>query len=174
MAIYKEAQLHTDGAYTFKDVYDFYIDNLVDKDKPNNPYLVDRVTFNKILGDYFKAIVDYMLYDNYIFDPGMGIGKFFIAKQWRGKMNNLAINWVETKKQGKLVHYLNEHTNNYIYRFMWKVPPKNSYTWNYMSSYRFLPTRSNKRTLARLILDEGYDYFEYKNKDIVKFGVDLK
>jgi len=159
---------HGKKQHTTKNFYDFYINNLVDKDNPKNPYVVDWKTYKAIVDDFFKAVMDYMLYENYVFDPGVGIGIFFIAKMYRGKMNNLAVNWKETRKQGKIVHHLNDHTNYFLYKILWKTKRRDEAAKTNIATYRFLPSRANKRLLARLILDEGYDYFEYKKGDEFK------
>lgn len=168
--IYKEYTSRIAGrkTHTSKDFYKFYIENFVDKDIPNNPYNVDKKTYTAIIDDYFKAVMEYMLYENYIYDPGLNIGKFFIAKTDRKRMNHLAINWPETNKLGRLVHFTNDHTNHFLYRIYWKLAKRNDNNKTYLSTYKFLPTRANKRLLARLILDEGYDYFQYHRGDEFK------
>ena len=86
------------------------------------------------------------------------LGKFFVLKE-KIDLDRLAqaIDWEKTNKYGKIIYHLNEHTNGYKYSYQWEK--KKSAIPN-LYFYRLVPTRDNKRRLARLIKTGEYDYFE--------------
>ena len=70
--------------------------------------------------------------------------------------NKLKIDWAASKKLGKRIYHLNDHTGGYKYRFYWtKGIIKN------ITAYSFIPTRTNTRTLAGILKDKNreLDYF---------------
>ena len=70
--------------------------------------------------------------------------------------NKLKIDWAKSKKLGKRIYHLNDHTGGYNYRFYWtKGIVKN------ITAYSFIPTRTNTRRLASILKDKErqLDYF---------------
>ena len=70
--------------------------------------------------------------------------------------NKLKIDWAASKKLGKRIYHLNDHTGGYKYRFYWtKGIVKN------ITAYSFIPTRTNTRRLASILKDKEreLDYF---------------
>ena len=65
----------------------------------------------------------------------------------------------EAKKNKKLVFHLNDHSNGYQHRWFWEKRESNIPNH---SAYCFLPSRLNKRTLAKALKDENtdIDFFE--------------
>jgi hypothetical protein len=56
-----------------------------------------------------------------------------------------------------LVYHLNDHTDNYYYRFYWDKSTCNVYN---NTAYSFIPARPNKEKLAKILREGGVDYFE--------------
>jgi len=65
----------------------------------------------------------------------------------------------EAKKNKKLVYHLNDHSNGYQHRWFWEKRTSNIPNH---SAYCFMPSRQNKRTLAKALKDEDIeiDFFE--------------
>lgn len=143
------------GCYTMPDMYNFYKEN-VDE---GSPYDIPYSTYVKIVSSYNKKIIQ-RLYDGFIVTLPYRLGtvqiikkKMYFASQINKKRG---INWGDTNKYGKVIHHLNEHSDGYKYLFYWnkKGGPTN------IKGYRYIPTRTMKRTLAKLIKVHKKDYFE--------------
>ena len=76
-------------------------------------------------------------------------------KEYTGK--SLRIDYGETKKLGKVVYHLNEHSNYFKYRAYYNK--KNMLTRN-KTKYQLILTRDNKRRLAYIIKNRIRDYVE--------------
>lgn len=87
-----------------------------------------------------------------------------------GVIKGLAPDWVKTKKlresnpeakaARKVVYHLNEHTNGIRYSVKWSK--KNMLTEN-KSFYALIFSRTNKREVNRLIVQEGKEYIVENN-----------
>lgn len=105
-------------------------------DKVKLPYGLGELVINKYKPKKYKKTLD---------------GKEFI---------NLAINWVETKKEGKYIYYLNAHTDGYKYYWMWnwwKTRIKFAFMW------KFEMARVNSRLLKTYLKKPNSKY-----KDLYK------
>jgi hypothetical protein len=73
--------------------------------------------------------------------------------------NELWENNPEAKKAGKKVFHLNNHSDGY--RYIWYYSTYRSNLPN-KSLYRFIPTRTNKRELSKLIKNENFkgDFYQ--------------
>lgn len=88
------------------------------------------------------------------------IGKKQKVKIVDGEIKGLAPDWVKTKelweknpeakKQKKLIYHTNHQTNGYRYKFFWS---KKRVLVEFKSLYTLKFTRSNKRTLSKMIFD---------------------
>ena len=76
-------------------------------------------------------------------------------KEYTGK--SLRIDYAESKKTGKVIYHLNEHSNFYKYRIYWNK--QNMITPN-KTKYQLVMTRDNKRHLAQIIKNHIRDYRE--------------
>lgn len=121
---------------------------------------IDYKKYKSICADFNKEIVNHILLDSGTLKLPHRLGEIRIQKK---KMNftskeNLKIDWKKTKEIGKRIYHLNDHTNNYRYKWYWtktRAIVKNK------SYYSFIPTRANKRTLASILLNtKQIDYFE--------------
>jgi hypothetical protein len=82
------------------------------------------------------------------------LGKIQIRKR-RNDWNALRVDYGHLKKTGELIRHMNDHSDNFFYKYMWvKGIVKN------ISLYSLVPTRGNKRGLAAAIKKDGKDYFE--------------
>ena len=76
-------------------------------------------------------------------------------KEYTGK--SLRIDYAESKKYGKMIFHLNEHTNGFKYRAYWCK--HNMLTTN-KTHYQLVMTRDNKRHLAQILKARIRDYME--------------
>ena len=155
MAFFGRGKNKAQNPYTLKNTYEFYKEEI----GSNKLYEVEWDLYQNICHEFYKEIMNYIIEDNGIFELPFRLGKFFVLKEKIDlkKLNRQAIDWAATNKHGKVIYHLNEHTDGYKYSYQWDK--KDSRVPN-LYFYRLVPTRNNKRKLARLIKSGDYDYFE--------------
>tara|TARA_Y100000816_G_C25802193_1_gene420145 strand:+ start:172 stop:636 length:465 start_codon:yes stop_codon:yes gene_type:complete len=134
------------------EVYKYYKDNVI-------PELqVDKQTFRKICDEFNKLVIDEILVNSEEVRLPYRLGTIRVkkSKMKYDDKNKLKIDWAASRKLGKRIYHLNDHTGGYKYRFYWtKGIVKN------ITAYSFIPTRTNTRTLASILKDKDrqLDYF---------------
>lgn len=143
------------SSYTVADFYISYINYIND----NDLYFVDYKTFKDIVTTYFKYQSDQVL-NSKCFKLPARLGDIQIVKNKPKTFTkqHLSIDFDETRKLGKTVYHLNEHSNYYKFRVYWC---KNIMFVKNKSHYQFIFTRSNKRMLAHYIKNNKQDYIEF-------------
>ena len=141
--------------YTLRDIYEFYCT----EHSSNRLYDVPWSVYVQIANEFYKEIVNGIIEKNRTFRMPFRLGEFFILKEKidLNKLNSRAIDWEKTNRYGKIIYHLNEHTDGYKYSYQWD---KKDTKLPNLYFYRLVPTRTNKRRLARLIKSGDYDYFE--------------
>lgn len=108
--------------------------------------------FRKSVNLVNKKVIDRIIFDNFEFNIS-GLGKLSLKKRKirkfiDGKFNKrLAVDWKESKKYGKRIYHLNEHSGGYKYLFYFeqsKVLKNRTY-------YTFKVARQNDRYLAKIL-----------------------
>ena len=138
--------------YGSNDVYEYYKKEVI-------PELqVDKQLFRKICDDFNKLLIEKILLDSeeIRFPYRLGTVRIKKSKMKYDDKNKLKIDWAASRKLGKRIYHLNDHTGGYKYRFYWtKGIIKN------IKAYSFIPTRTNTRTLASILKDKNreLDYF---------------
>jgi hypothetical protein len=143
-----------DNAHGLVDMYDFYIS---DKEL-DSPYFISRLEFRTILKDYITIVFKEIFNGNMYYMP-YGFGPLYVNKRKVIPGKRLSPNWEETKKYGKLIFHLNEHSNGFKYSFKWD---KGNCRFKNNRLYRLEMARCNKRALAKSIKEEGKDYIADK------------
>jgi len=143
------------NSYTLVDSYKDYI-----KDKDiNSPYYISKQEYIDIISSYVLKLNEELLDKASIFKMPYRLGTLQIVKLLSSNNRNkkYSIDFNLTNKYGKTIYHLNEHSDGYKYMFKWtKI---NSIVKN-KSKYRFIPTRTTKRQLAKNIKSGLVDYFE--------------
>jgi len=135
-----------------KEIYAKYIEAF-DED---SPYHVDFKTFMECNAEFYKRAVESVLEGRELRLP-FGMGRILIEKNKPTKYKSMGyIDWATTKAIGKQVFHLNEHSDGYNYYIRWRSPR----LVHNQRLYKFVPTRSFRRTLAKIIKNREYDYFE--------------
>ena len=138
--------------------YDFY-KSYMEYVKDNPLYQVEYRKFRDIINDYFKYLRDELIENGREIKLPCRMGTLRIVKhkpkEYTGK--SLRIDYGETKKLGKVVYHLNEHSNYFKYRAYYNK--KNILTRN-KTKYQLILTRDNKRRLAYIIKNRIRDYVE--------------
>ena len=115
--------------------------------------------FRDIINDYFKYLRDELIENGKEVKLPCRMGTIQIVKhkpkEYTGK--SLRIDYAESKKAGKVIYHLNEHSNFYKYRIYWNK--QNMITPN-KTKYQLVMTRDNKRHLAQIIKNHIRDYRE--------------
>lgn len=143
---------------TLKHIYQYYIKDISEESK----YHLDYKTFRNICEEFNKELSKEIL-EGYFFKMPYRLGTIRIKKR-KVDLKNLKPNfglYNETDGEYKNKH-LNEHSNNYYVRYYWNK--RIATLIKNKSAYSFIPTRENKRTLAKLIKENGISqvnkYFE--------------
>lgn len=133
---------------------------------------IDYATFKKIIYTWNGMFVKQILETGNRIKIPYGLGPITISKykQRRSRLtasgkemsSNIinGINWIETKKEGKYIYYLNHHTDGFRYFFYWS--PYESYI-KIPSIWKLEMARDHSRTLAAY-LNKPNDY----HKDLYK------
>lgn len=142
-------------SYTIADYYVSY-KNYIEQD---TVYDIPYSTFRNIVSDYFKYIQQEVIERSKEFKLPCRLGTLCIVKRQPKNFDSksLRIDYHESKVQGKIVYFLNEHSDYYKFRFLWSK--KNSLLIN-KTRYQFVATRANKRRLAQIIKNKEHDYIE--------------
>lgn len=142
-------------SYTIADYYVSY-KNYIEQD---TVYDIPYSTFRNIVSDYFKYIQQEVIERSKEFKLPCRLGTLCIVKRQPKNFDSksLRIDYHESKVQGKIVYFLNEHSNFFKFRFLWSK--KNSLLIN-KTRYQFVATRANKRRLAQIIKNKEHDYIE--------------
>lgn len=155
MAFYGRGKNKVRNPYTFKHMYDFYLDEIGE----NPLYQIEYSEYVDLCGDFYKAIVNEILENAIVFKMPFGLGKLNVVKKkvLLHRLRSVGMDWEATSKIGKQVYHLNEHSGGYKYFFHW-IKLRNALINKIV--YRLVMTRTNKRRLAKLIKSRKYDYFE--------------
>jgi len=78
-------------------------------------------------------------------------------KLWNDKYPGKTIEEIKKIKDKPLLHHLNMHSDGYVYEVLWEKITSNVKGKSY---YKFIPTRKNKRKLAKRILENKQKYYE--------------
>ena len=156
--------------FGIRDAYMYY------KDTSDTP--IDYNIFTSICKDFYKELAKMLIFNTFEFRIPYRLGRLRIRKYKPklkinpdgsldksklfvdfGSTNKLWLENEEAKKNKKLVYHLNDHSNGYQHRWFWEKRTTNIPNH---SAYCFLPSRLNKRTLAKALKDEDtdIDFFE--------------
>ena len=158
---------------TQNDLYKYYISN------KKYSKTIKKGVFHSVIKKFNREMVKLILYKSKEFKFPYRLGSLRILKVKARPLKydengnivkqKLNVNWkarkelwqrnAKAKEEKKLVLHLNEHTNEYRYRFYWN---KRTAKFKNKESYKFTPSRENKRWLASILKDETLkiDYFE--------------
>ena len=138
-------------AYTIKDFYVYYA--------ANTPDFIDYKRFKALMVDFFKITSERLLSGSEELKMPFRLGTVSIGK-YRPKTytyKSLSIDFNETRKHGKTIYHLNNHSNGYKYRLFWaKEIVKNFLIYRYTATM----VRANKRELARIVKNNINDFPE--------------
>lgn len=143
------------NSYVAKDFYESYCKYVED----NPLYQVDYKTFRGIIDDYFRYLRDEIIENGKEVKLPCRLGTLQIVKHKPKTYTNrsLRIDYGESKKLGKMVFHLNEHTDTFKYRFYWN---KHNMIMKNKTKYQLVMTRDNKRHLAQILKNGIRDYIE--------------
>jgi len=139
--------------YTIDDIYNYYHDM-----HKNDELNIDEKTFKKVLYTFNKRIFECMLEDSESFKLPKRLGTIRVKKVKMSfkEGSSCKIDWAMTKKYNKKIYHMNDHTNNYRYRFYWQKDSCNAVN---KTAYCYEATRKNKRRLAYLLKNNLTDYY---------------
>lgn len=142
-------------SYTVASFYNNYLNDI----EHGTIYDVDYNKYRAIVTDYFKYLQKQLIEEGKIIKLPYRMGTVQIIKKKPKYYDkrSLRIDYQATKQTGKLIFLLNEHSDEFKYRYLWSktdimVPNK--------SMYQLVATRANKRRLAVIIKNKELDYEE--------------
>ena len=142
-------------SYTVASFYNNYLNDI----EHGTIYDVDYNKYRAIVTDYFKYLQKQLIEEGKIIKLPYRMGTVQIIKKKPKYYDkrSLRIDYQATKQTGKLIFLLNEHSDEFKYRYLWSktdimVPNK--------SMYQLVATRANKRRLAVIIKNKELDYQE--------------
>lgn len=142
-------------SYTITDFYKAYCEYVDD----NPLYQIEYKKFREILTEYFKYLRDELIENGKEIKLPCRMGTLQIVKhkpkEYSGK--SLRIDYAASKKYGKMIFHLNEHTNGFKYRAYWN---KHVMLTHNKTHYQLVMTRDNKRHLAQILKNKIRDYNE--------------
>ncbi len=140
---------------TLKHIYQFYIKD-IDRD---SKYYIDYRTFRTICEEFNKELSTEIL-EGLFFKMPYRLGIIRIKKR-KIDLRNLKPDFgLFNKSDAELKNkHLNEHSNNYYVKYHWNK--RYATMIKNKSMYSFIPTRANKRTLAKLIKSDSLQINKY-------------
>ena len=121
---------------------------------------INYTLYKKICAEFNKKIIEEILIHSGTFKIPYKLGELRIQKRkmsFKDK-NKLKIDWKSTNELGYTVYHMNDHSNNYRYKWLWT---KRYAIVKNKSAYSFTATRTNMRSLANILLtNKQIDYFE--------------
>lgn len=141
--------------YTLRYFYKEYLKSIKTKYKKS---AIPETLYSKILTTFFTLAIHKIINEAYrLVLPKLGL--IYLTKEKQkitknkktGKIHlQSSVNWVETKKTGKKVYYMNDHTNKHIYRIRWD---KNSTNFINSTFYNFKIYRRFNQNLFHAIMN---------------------
>ena len=142
-------------SYTEVDFYSHYLDKI--KHNKNSKYYLSKVEFANICKDFNQLISEKILREGYIFKLPFYLGRIYIKKvAMPVKKEKLHLDYKKTKELNKPIYHMNTHSRDNFYRWQWQKADR--LNTHMRKLYKFVPTRKNKRTLAKIILNREFDY----------------
>ena len=126
----------------------------------DNPFYVDYTTYKAICAEFNKEVIKDILLDSGTFKVPYRLGEIRIQKRKMdfSKPAALKVDWKKTNASGIRVYHMNDHRDNYRYKWHWK---KSSAIVKNKTAYSFIASRANSRELAKILLtNRSIDYFE--------------
>lgn len=142
----RKTKMNPKGLLTFNisDYYKFYTEI---EDSP-----LDKNTYTSIINNYFEEIMELIRTDRLEFRfPGQ-LGTVLLVTR-KVNNNNLQIDFKHYNKTGEKVYLFNDHSNGKYALYKWYKGRDNN-LFKYKKYYNFVPTRANKRTLAKYIKEK--------------------
>lgn len=142
---------------TLKQSYEYYIKDLSESSK----YHIEYNIYRSICEDANKMLIEELI-DGFFFKMPYRLGILRIKKH-KINFKNLKFNYPLYKEsEGEIKNkFLNEHTGGYYCLFYWN---KQECVVRNKTAYCFIPTRTNKRALAKQLKEKGKElinnYFE--------------
>lgn len=139
-----------------RDIYKHYKANTIKE--MQQPFKV----FKTILKELNEGIRDKILQNSEDIHLPCGLGRIRIKKRkmtFNKEREKLKVDWATSRKLKKTVYHLNDHTNGNRYRWFW-YKRTNFFFNQQLKPYAFIPSRENKRALAKILKTEkGRDYW---------------
>jgi len=126
---------------------------------PGSLFYIDYRTYRAVIEEFNKKTVNDILTNTGELKLPYRLGSVRIQKKkMKFETSKMKIDWQATRKVGTKIYHMNDHRDNYQYRWYWR---KKDVIVKNKTLYCFIASRANKRELARLLkTDRSIDYFE--------------
>lgn len=114
--------------------------------KAGSDYDMPPALYRYIVEAFWEKVTNYVIFEHGEFRLSYHLGTIRVKKM-KTRMNSLKYNYGHYLKTGEKIYHLNEHTNEFYYKFFWSgARVKNK------SIYKFIPNRKFlKRTLSNYV-----------------------
>lgn len=155
MSEIKRGKNKIQNVLTLKHSYQYYIKDIDE----NSKYAVDYKTYRKICEEFNKELSNELL-EGYFFKMPYRLGTIRIKKR-KIDFKNLKPDFgLFNNTEGGLKNkHLNEHSDNYYCKYHWNK--RYATIIKNRALYSFVPTRANKRALAKIIKSEPLQINKY-------------
>jgi hypothetical protein len=115
--------------------------------------------FKSILTDYFRYLIVQVLEKSREIRLPARMGYVSVIKKrpFKTQRHGMNVDFKSTNELGKTILHLNEHSDGYRFRFLWR---KNEMLIKNKTMYEMRMSRENKRKLAYIIKNRLFDYVE--------------
>ncbi len=134
--------------YSYKHFFASYQKEL---DRDEKECKLDEDQYKSFISDFFIEIMTKIVRENFSFVMPYRLGIIMVKAYKEGK-DSLSVNWNETKKQGKLVRYVNDHSFRWSFGILWK---KHHMNLRNAKFYNYRAHAKTKRELTKTIRDSS-------------------
>lgn len=130
--------------------------------KKTNDIEIDYKSFNSFVEDIGETIFNLIINELVGFKLNNDLGYLAISKY---RNTRKTVNFGVYQKTGKIVLYVNLHSDGYSFHVKWIKRNR----FSFLKYYRFQACRELQRTITKKI-NEGKNYNSIKNSDYINYG----
>ncbi len=106
--------------------------------------------FSSVCQGFLRKLSNEIMYNDYMFKIPERLGYLHIGAKPKRAANRKPINWQETRRLGRTIYLLNNHSNGKIYSWAWSNYDRYTHG-ELVRMYHFTPARNVTRSLAKHI-----------------------
>lgn len=124
------------------------------KFQPKSKHYLSKKKYLAVAIDVCKEIYNYLIETGNIYKLPSYLGKLQIIKVKTSK-DRRKVDYAKTKLYGSVIYHTNRHSDGFHAKLIWRKTGRDA-LFTGKTFYHFTLTRTNKRSLAKLIKDKNY------------------